>query len=79
MGTHYKHSNATDDITFSLFHVKGGLIAGHAAIQRSDLFTCLILSAAAVEIPDPRFSIWIVVSLILMFVSMYNIHAYTSI
>ena len=53
------------------FHVKGGLIAGHAAIQRSDLFTCLILSAAAVEIPVPRFFIWFVVSLIVLYMYMY--------
>ncbi|CAI8010887.1 Monoglyceride lipase [Geodia barretti] len=43
-----------------LGHSMGGLVAAHVAIQRHDLFTALILSAAAAEL-EGTFSYWIVV------------------
>ena len=36
-------------------------MAGHVAIQRSDLFTSVILSGAVAEF-EAKFSMWIVVS-----------------
>ncbi|CAI8010888.1 Monoglyceride lipase [Geodia barretti] len=42
-----------------LGHSMGGLVAAHVAIQRHDLFTALILSAAAAEL-EGTFSYWIV-------------------
>ena len=43
--------------------MEGALIAGHVAIQRSDLFTSLILSGTAAEF-EARLSTWIVVSIV---------------